>query len=238
MEPQVYSFLLQHKDFCKLTDPLEDANTQEILISTFSWLSLSEITTLSSRKKKPQKRSFLISRYVIKKVIADKFEINIEDLNIEWNESSEIMQITYLGSVLPVCISLSHCKDKVLVSLLFDSTSAPLGVDVEKINIKRNTKEIADCYFNSEEADQLTLSNEPKPLFYRQWTEKEALIKALPTKLFPRLSNLSRTTLNQFDLLSSFISFEGFQICIVTSSKMAIKPLCIYPTFEQFYDEV
>jgi len=233
MAPQIYSYLLQQKDFQIFIDQLNNLPKKESLKSTFFWLSDAEIRTLASRKSNTQKLNFLISRYVIKRVVSEKLNLKIATLTVERNEELELMQVLYLGKALPLSLSLSHSNDKVLVSLLFGFINSKLGVDVEKINSKRNTLAIAESYFHEDEFEKITLSNDSVLAFYQQWTKKEALVKALPRKSFSKLSIQSLLVLKKFGLCSQFLSHDGFQMCIIAPKESGLVSICIYPAYEQ-----
>ena len=110
--------------------------------------------------------------------------------------------------------NLSHTSDRALIALAFGQE---IGVDVEKHRTMK-CMELAEHFFAPGEVVQLlaTAHEEQQAAFFRCWTRKEALVKALGRGLlFP---------LNQFEvsvqpssstqLLSehSFERFEGFRV--------------------------
>ena len=74
--------------------------------------------------------------------------------------------------------NLSHSGDMVLIGITKD---IPIGVDVEEITPIPDLNQIAARYFSeSEHSDLVTLSDSARiPAFYRCWTRKESLIKAI-----------------------------------------------------------
>jgi len=74
--------------------------------------------------------------------------------------------------------NLSHSGDMVLIGITKD---IQIGVDVEEIKPIPDLNQIAARYFSeSEYSDLVTLSDSARiPAFYRCWTRKEALIKAI-----------------------------------------------------------
>lgn len=86
--------------------------------------------------------------------------------------------------------NLSHCRDMALIGL---SCAAPLGVDVERIRpLPDRDALIAHCFSRAEQA---WLSCQPPASqerdFFRLWTAKEAVLKALGSGLATPLESIS-----------------------------------------------
>src|SRR5690348_5821910 len=74
--------------------------------------------------------------------------------------------------------SLSHCRD---VALIAFSHRVPVGIDVERVRPLADWKQIADRYLHPGERMELMALSEKErlPAFFRCWTRKEAVAKAL-----------------------------------------------------------
>lgn len=74
--------------------------------------------------------------------------------------------------------SLSHCGERVLLAV--DPSGAPLGVDLERRDPSRRLASIVERFFCAEDQTlfQALESKAQLEVFYRWWTQKEALAKA------------------------------------------------------------
>lgn len=81
-----------------------------------------------------------------------------------------------------------------------------IGVDLENINTKRPTIEIADRYFSAREFEDLNSFpvNEQYERFFHYWTLKEAYIKAMGRGLSLPLSRFSFYFSGERDIKISF----------------------------------
>jgi 4'-phosphopantetheinyl transferase len=74
--------------------------------------------------------------------------------------------------------NLSHSEDLALLAVVRDTE---VGIDIEHIDPRRTTEDIAARFFSP--AEQTELANHPgeerRPAFFRCWSRKEAVIKAL-----------------------------------------------------------
>jgi 4'-phosphopantetheinyl transferase len=129
----------------------------------------------------------------------------------------------------PIHFNLSHSEDRALFAF---SAAAPLGVDLEAIRSIPDALQIAASFFSSSEAASLAaLPPERRPqAFFRCWTRKEAIVKALGEGLSYPLERFSvsidepacllafdqdQTVLAQWKL-SHLEPHEGFVAAIAT----------------------
>ncbi len=94
----------------------------------------------------------------------------------------------------PLSFNISHSGEMVAVGL---SSTAEIGIDIETIRPFENFMEIAANYFHPQEALAISTLPQERQLhkFYRIWTQKEAVVKALGTGL--------TTSLKQFSVLEN-----------------------------------
>jgi 4'-phosphopantetheinyl transferase len=71
--------------------------------------------------------------------------------------------------------NVSHSHDYWVIAI---AHNGPIGVDIEDKSRPVNFLEIAKRFFSPEEYAFLSASVEPKEVFWRYWTAKEALVKA------------------------------------------------------------
>lgn len=85
--------------------------------------------------------------------------------------------------------NLSHTRGAVGVALA--SHGMAVGVDIESIDRKPKTIDLADRFFSQAEALEIARDSKKDRLFLRYWTLREAFVKALGTGLAFPLSSIS-----------------------------------------------
>ena len=83
--------------------------------------------------------------------------------------------------------SLSH-SGEYAVCAVSNRSSAGIGIDVEKYGDAKNALKIAERYFTAEEYEYVKNHRNPEAAFFRLWTRKESLLKALGTGISGGLS--------------------------------------------------
>lgn len=99
--------------------------------------------------------------------------------------------------------NVSHSGDVVLIGV---TDGIPIGVDVELVREKPRLDAIARRFFSKSEADYLEAldSTQRTAAFFRLWTLKEALVKAIGTGI---AGNLSQTEVDTATLLDDHPRF-------------------------------
>ena len=90
-----------------------------------------------------------------------------------------------LQSLAPddVHFNMAHSADVALIAL---SRHGELGIDVESLRPVRHATEITERYFHPDEVARITTSDDLERAFFRCWTRKEAVLKAIGAGLqFP-----------------------------------------------------
>ncbi|MEZ5920159.1 MAG: 4'-phosphopantetheinyl transferase superfamily protein [Parvularculaceae bacterium] len=97
------------------------------------------------------------------------------------------------GVGLPVSVSLSHTRGMAACAV---SSNGNVGIDVEAVRQEVAFEDLARRYFSQSEHAQIEAADETarRELFFRTWTLKEAVVKALGKGL--------RIALNEFDVLA------------------------------------
>lgn len=86
--------------------------------------------------------------------------------------------------------NLSHSGDKVVLAFRFNAQAATIGIDVEQVNRRYDYTSVIKDFFSPQE--QQHIRKDPSlELFFKYWTRKEALIKALGGDLSIEMRNLN-----------------------------------------------
>jgi len=119
------------------------------------------------------------------------------------DEAIEIAYTKYRKPYLPkypnLSFNMSHSGDLVLLAFRFDGE--PVGVDVECVKPGLDINLITESYYHSDEQKAVLNSNDPQ-LFYKLWTRKEALLKAMEVGLTDEIRKIN--TLNPTSSFSGF----------------------------------
>lgn len=119
-------------------------------------------------------RHYVLMRKALRSVLSRYIQLPPDKIRLEYNEAGK--------PLLPgnaVHFNLSHSEDWGLIAVTKDK---PVGVDIEKLNPKRTLHEIASRFFSPAEnaaLSSLADPNEKTHAFFRCWSRKEAVIKAL-----------------------------------------------------------
>ncbi len=104
----------------------------------------------------------------------------------------------YLPKFPKISFNMSHSGDLVVLAFRFDGIE--VGVDIECIHSKVDTQLIAHTHYHSDELNTV-ISNTNPQLFYKLWTRKEALLKAMEVGLTSEIKKINT--------LASFSDFVG-----------------------------
>ena len=77
--------------------------------------------------------------------------------------------------------NLSHSGDRMLLAL---ADGIEVGVDLERVDRRRDVLGLARRSFHADEAERIAHAPDPVEAFFRAWTRKEALAKCLGTGVF------------------------------------------------------
>lgn len=149
--------------------------------SYYGLLSPNERSRVSKLRFLKDQRTFIIARGVLKKLSG--YYLNIDPKMVDF-EYEKFGKPRYRNNS-PIKFNVSHSGNLILIGFTKDYE---LGVDIEYIKEDFNMMEIARNFFSKQEIRSLErLPTKEKPIgFYRCWTRKEAIIKAIGTGLsFP-----------------------------------------------------
>ncbi len=147
----------------------------------FSWLDEQERARASRFTNPGPRRRFTLCRAALRALLSHDLGCCNEQLAFGASEHEKPFAIV---QGLPACISfnVSHSGEHGLVAL---APEGRLGVDVEECTPHRNVDILIDAVFTpAEQADLAsTTGSDRHRAFFKLWTVKEALVKALGTGL-------------------------------------------------------
>ncbi len=115
----------------------------------------------------------------------------------------------------PIYFSLSHSGEKVMLVI----SNKEIGCDIEYI--KDKDLDIAKRFFNENEYQEIISSDNPKELFFKYWTLKEAALKCRGTGLTDSLTSIhiknGKLVDDIYEVVESKLVFDHYYIAIVTS---------------------
>lgn len=152
-------------------------NNLNYWIKLLNDVDLARYRAIKSQRKKCQ---LLLGRVLIYHGIACLKGIIISSYHIE-----KYSKLTIANSDTSYFLSIAHCQNYVL--LVLTNSEIKIGIDIERAS-NRDFKELSKEFFNSREVSQLAESNFSNEVFYRLWTAKEALTKAVSGVLSSYLS--------------------------------------------------
>lgn len=157
----------------------QEATSAQDIESRGLRLSESERQRLDGMTKPERRKEFLLSRYLLRLAAQDVLSnhgLEVDDLSrislsATRGEPPKLLQ----PSGVHIYLSLTHSGHAIAAA----ASMAPMAIDIEQPNAKRNFKRLAEHYFHPEELRQLQcLSGEAaSEWFYRCWTAKEAVLK-------------------------------------------------------------
>ena len=182
-------------------------------------LSIAEQQKLKKIKMSDARKNFILSRFLIKRAL----------INFKQTQQFHIGKTTYGKPYLTpnpqnFKISISHTKES--ICLLIAKGIDLIGVDIEETDRKINKKSIINFLYSPDEKSHLT-TKDLYENFFKYWTYKEAMTKAIGKGLLIPFNQISMSKKYQKYYISS-VSFEvdwhttGFIVCL-NKKKIFIK---------------
>lgn len=131
-----------------------------------------------------------------------------EEINIEYNSQGApaLASPIRVGDSLYKYISVSHCRDRVVVAL----SSVPCGVDVEQL--ERNFGRVAEKYLSAEERE---LCAEDEGLFLAKvWCAKETLYKMAQMSGLDFRRDIRLTAIDQGTIVGDVAHHSGVRMLV------------------------
>lgn len=142
----------------------------------FELLCPDEQQRARSRTRRPGFSRFVVGRAMLRQLLGRYLDVEPNRLAFCYNPQGK-PSIESPGDCR-LHFNLAHSASMAVCAV---ATESPVGIDLERINRRRDFDGVASRFFN--EAETCVLRNLPDPqraeAFYRIWTQKEAYVKAL-----------------------------------------------------------
>ena len=161
---------------------------------------------------------YIATRIFIREILSSI--IGTEKSQIEFDKTENGKP--YLKGNQEIHFSISHSNSRIAIAV---SKEYKCGCDIEEIDTRKISDDIIRMHFHANEIDMITQGDKAMS-FYRCWTRKEALYKAigsgLPDDLTETDSTKSQQEINGTNYeLSTFQLKEGHLLSIATEGKAA-----------------
>ena len=145
--------------------------------SAFGWLDQSEQARLERIQAARRRREFVLCRSALRAVLCDRLDCDNTQLSFEDSEQGKPSALVRAAAAA-IDFSVSHSGGHALIAVVEEGR---VGIDVEDRSTTRDIDGAASLTFTpAEQAELAAMSGARKTeFFYRIWTMKEALIKAL-----------------------------------------------------------
>lgn len=117
------------------------------------------------------KKRFIICRTLLKILLSKHIGLPVNNIIFDVDSNKK----PFLPSHPSVFFNVSHAGDYALIAI----AKSAIGVDVEYINYGFDHSEISPTIFTKTEIAQTENSNNKHLMFYKFWTRKEAIVKAI-----------------------------------------------------------
>lgn len=117
------------------------------------------------------RQRYIICRSVLKILLAQLTDQDISTIHLKQNKG----QKPYLPQHPNICFNLSYSKNQVLITI----DEKMIGVDIEKVESTFDYTSIIREVFTKEEVIFVNASKNHAKTFYKLWTRKEAIVKAI-----------------------------------------------------------
>ncbi|MFI9586659.1 4'-phosphopantetheinyl transferase family protein [Streptomyces sp. NPDC052236] len=148
------------------------------------------------------RRRFTVSRYALRSVLGDCSGLAPRSLEFRYGRQGK----PYLDSPGAPHFSLSHSGELSLIAVCRDE---PVGVDVEyALRVPDVMYELVDAFFSPTDRRQLLAlpAESQRDAFFRCWTRKEALVKALGVGLLSKDGRADgRWSLHQIEPAAGYV---------------------------------
>jgi 4'-phosphopantetheinyl transferase len=172
-------------DFLIKIYKIELSKHQELASSTLTVLSDSERNRANRYHFLKDRNRFIICRTLLKFLLAEHLGLDIDKILVDVDSNKK----PYVSSHPSVFFNVSHSRDYAVIAI----ATCPVGVDVEYVNTDFDYEEILPTTCNHLEIDEIRNSDDKYRTFYKFWTRKEAILKAIGTGIDDNLLKIPIT---------------------------------------------
>jgi 4'-phosphopantetheinyl transferase len=187
------------KNFIWLVE-IEDQNYKKAQTS-LNILSTQEINRWYSFKFEKNKASYLISRIALRNILSLATNVTPEKINFSFTNYGK----PFIADFPNLHFNLSHSNKKTLIAV----SRQQIGIDIEYFDTRIDYFGIVKHFFSAEECDFIKNQKNclaKRKIFFKLWTQKEALLKALGLGLFGNTKAINFGVFDQLD--KSFVGFD------------------------------
>lgn len=127
----------------------------------------------------------IISRSFLKVLLAKEIGLHATEVKIK----KDSFEKPYLSSNPSLYFNISHSGDFILIII----GDKKVGIDIEKINYTQDYSDIIPTIFSKYEIDELLGCSNKTLTFYKFWTRKEAILKAIGKGINEDLKSITVT---------------------------------------------
>jgi len=158
---------------------------QDVVPNFIKLLSSQEIDRANKYHFQKDKNRFIICRAFLKIFLAGYLKVSIDELIFDQDSNKK----PFLSSHPSVHFNVSHSSDYALIII----SKHTVGVDIEYINLNFEFNEVLSNVFNDSEMDQIQKSDNSRENFYKFWTRKESIVKAIGKGIDDDITKISVT---------------------------------------------
>ena len=177
-------------------------------------LHQNEYLIFKKRKKIRSQKEYIASRYMIKSIVAKWHGCSYEMLYVGFDESNNRLEVFKGLERLPYCISVSHSRGLVLVTVTRGNIQ--VGADLEYIDRTRQTSQLVNHFFHPKEKEWIELNDNSG--FYKLWTLKEAIAKIRGQSVMAVIEEDTSKLIQSFHSVEA--NYKDFAFAIVTSKSI------------------
>jgi len=168
-------------------------------------LHINEQVICNQRIKETAKKEFVASRTIIKQIISTHNHLEYNLLELRFNHQTSKLEAFTNKELLPYNLSIAHSNGILFIAI--SSQKFKVGVDIEKLNDKRDYKALAKNFYHPIESEQVQINGVSE--FYRFWTLKEAFSKMLPQAMTITLNQSIQNNLANYSSNSGvYLDFD------------------------------
>ncbi|MBA6151369.1 4'-phosphopantetheinyl transferase family protein [Gelidibacter maritimus] len=161
---------------------IELSKLQDLVPDLMGLLSHSECNRANRYHFTKDKNRFVICRALLKFLLAKHIVVDIGEINLK----VDINKKPYLPSHPSVFFNVSHAEAYALIAI----GKSQIGIDIEFINRGFNYDDILKHVFNQKEINTITVHSDKHLSFYKFWTRKEAVVKAVGKGIDDNISKI------------------------------------------------
>jgi len=157
------------------------------LTALLGLLSAKELKKLQLIKTIEERKRYIIAKATLRQLLSRYHRVNPQKLAFSRNASHKPFLHPNPDSTQ---FNLTQAKHKILLAFRFNARNTSVGIDMENLESAYDYNWIINKYFHNDEKKAVRESN-GRHLFFKFWTRKEALLKAVGTSMLEEMPVLN-----------------------------------------------